>query len=429
MELIIMLFKIKKPQKSLDVFEIKGAIENSGFQFFRGVKSGSPLEVSVQGNKARFVRLSLQTVTSFHLDEVEVLSKSGINVALNKPVLCSSFFNGEIKYQGAGVVNGQKNGGCGFHTQREESPWLLIDLREIIDIASIRVFNREGEFFTRALSLKVEVSSDLKSWDVVFDNWNGLRAFLSQELNDEEKAIAYAAALEHSKAVSLFNRMVAEGRVTEAASFHASINTVIRSHGLAMGPHGFLKTFSFCGDEEKAKICAELKRILDWLNDEFGVSAFITSGTLLGMVREGDFIPHDDDLDICYIGNSSSAKEILEERIALAKFLRGKGCGVQESNVAHYWCVSPGGVKLDIFTGFIEGGRCSINPLPRRAIDERAIFPVKTESFHGHDLTLPSKPESLLQVNYGPNWRKPDPFWKFDWGRAKEEYKFLYFGV
>lgn len=423
-----MLFKSKKHKKPLDAFAIKEAVENSGFRFFRGVKSGSPLKLDVHGQKARFIRLSLQTVTSFHLDEVEVINVSGENVALNKPVLSSSFFNGEAKYQGPGVVNGRMNGGCGFHTEREESPWLLIDLQETVGIDTIRVFNREGEFFSRALSLKIELSEDLNTWSLLFDNWSGLRAFLAQDLKDHEKAIAYAVALEHSKAVSLFNRMVAEGRSTEAASFQALVNTVIQSHGLAMGPHGFLKTFSFCSEVEKRKICSELVRILHWLNDELGVPAFITSGTLLGMIRAGDFIPHDDDLDICYIGRASGEAEIVEERKTIANFLRSKGCGMQESNLAHYWCVSPGGVKLDIFTGFIEGEHCSINPLPRKKINVANVLPVNKRLFHGEKLAVPANPEALLQVNYGPNWSKPDPFWKFDWSRAKKEYSFLYFG-
>ena len=422
-------FRRKKPQFPLDVFDIKEQVEKSGFHYFRGIKSNDPLELNLKGVRGRFLRLSLQTTTSFHLDEVEVIDASGVNVALNKKVICSSAFNGEEKYQGSGVVNGRKNGGCGFHTEREESPWLVIDLGSHYSIDLIRVFNREGEFFSRALSLRVEVSSDLRAWGLIHDNWKGLKELLSRDLNDQEKALVYAVALEHSKAVSLFNRLVSQGDATQAAAFQSLVNTVIKDHGLALGPHGFLKTFSFCSKTEKEKISRELQRILDWLNDDFGVAAFITSGTLLGMIRDSDFIPHDDDLDICYVGNARTDTEIVEERKALAKFLRDKGCGLQESNLAHYWCVSPGGVKLDIFSGFPEGDDCSINPLPRKGIKLEKVLPVKKAVYHGASLTLPADPEALLNLNYGKGWKEPDPFWKFNWSKAKKEYQFLYFGA
>jgi hypothetical protein len=32
---------------------------------------------------------------------------------------------------------------------------------------------------------------------------------------------------------------------------------------------------------------------------------------------------------------------------------------------------------------------------------------------------MPAEPEKMLAVNYGPEWRQPDPYFKFPWSRAK----------
>jgi len=58
---------------------------------FRGFSDGSPLVVPLEGRAARFVRLGLEGVSYFHLDEVEVFARGAAgNVALGRPATQSS---------------------------------------------------------------------------------------------------------------------------------------------------------------------------------------------------------------------------------------------------------------------------------------------------------------------------------------------------
>ena len=109
---------------------LKEHIASNPLREFKGAKSKDPLVIQTD-RKARFVRLSLQTEVSFHLDTIEIFNKDGRNIAPNKQTIISSTYNNEEKYDGRGFVNGKKNGGCGFHTQRERNPWIIIDLMTI----------------------------------------------------------------------------------------------------------------------------------------------------------------------------------------------------------------------------------------------------------------------------------------------------------
>ena len=76
------------------------AYTHDGTVFF-GQTDQKPLEVSLQGHSARFIRLQLPGVVYFHLDEVEVYPANGeANLALHKSATQSSVSQWSMKHAG-----------------------------------------------------------------------------------------------------------------------------------------------------------------------------------------------------------------------------------------------------------------------------------------------------------------------------------------
>lgn len=394
---------------------------------FKGVFSNKPLELNFC-ECFRFIRFSLQECSSFHLDTIEIFDENLCAVESQKKIIISSAYNDQYNlYGGENVFKGRKNGGCGFHTKNEDSPWLILDLGREINIHKVIIYNREGPYEMRAWSLKIDVCSNLYDWRVVFDNWKVVTSYKNGLFNKYEDALLHVVLLKPDKINRVIDLLQSQGGSSGALKMMDMANVLLRDKGLALGPHGITKTFSLCSNEKKQHIYSELSETLRIINDEFGVSAFISSGTLLGIVRDGTLIPHDDDVDICYVSNEINEINILDERNKLAEFLTQKGYKINRSNLAHYWCTTPGGVRLDIFTGFIEGDHCSLNPIGRRKVYVSDVFPLSKIKVDEADLWLPNNPKSLLALNYGLNWQTPDPLWKFNWQSAHKDFKFLYF--
>lgn len=83
---------------------------------------------------------------------------SPVDVALHKPVIESSHRAGTPAPSAA--VDGDKSGTLGFHTQRQDHPWLRIDLEHRYAISKIVVYNRGDGWFDEVLPLAVELSDD-----------------------------------------------------------------------------------------------------------------------------------------------------------------------------------------------------------------------------------------------------------------------------
>ena len=78
--------------------------EHDGTVFF-GHTDKKPLSVSLDGRKARFVRLQLPIKTYFHLDEVEIYAAGGKdNIALRKPATQSSTSQWSVRHRAGDAV-------------------------------------------------------------------------------------------------------------------------------------------------------------------------------------------------------------------------------------------------------------------------------------------------------------------------------------
>lgn len=407
--------------------DVKEYLKIKPITFYKGSKTKNPLFLEVNKH-TRFIKFSLQAKTVFHLDTIVIKDSEGNQIGTDGQTTISSSYQDNDNYNGSAFMRRKGNGGCGFHTKNETNPWFIIDLKKSTDVGTIVVNNRDDNFYARALSLQIETSGDLTEWTLEYDNYSVLKEYKNGDVDLIEHAFLYAAALESVNINKIIKKLKELSRDDIALRCFELTNTLIEDKGLALGPHGgFTETFSLSSFSNKQKVYSELSTLLTWLNEELHIAAFISSGTLLGIVRDGDFIGHDDDVDICYISNEISESDILLERKKITTILEQKGCKVRNSNVAHLWCETPKGVHIDIFTGFQESGNCSMNPISRNEIKTNSVLPVQKKVVNDHVLYLPFEPNALLSKNYGESWMKPDPIWTFNWTKAGKDFSFLYF--
>jgi SAM-dependent methyltransferase len=141
-------------------------------------------------------------------------------------------------------------------------------------------------------------------------------------------------------------------------------------------------------------------------------------GTLLGAVRESAMIPHDDDVDLMFISGSTTMLGAVVELRSLENFLRKQGHHVEEltNGQIHVSVGDSNDLVIDVFLGWFEGGRFNLTFTVHRGPGQEDILPLSTVVLDGVELPSPNKPELLLEAIYGPNWRTPDP--SFRWKRS-----------
>lgn len=246
--------------------------------------------------------------------------------------------------------------------------------------------------------------------------------------SDKSASISIDKALVHLNCLYLTNhrrafRLYEKWSEAENTLGNEANVTKFKSHldqitaPLAIGRHGFNPSFA---NLDLDQVEADLDKLMVELG-QLSVSSFLNSGTLLGYYREGRPIPHDDDFDLGVI-----VKGETEERAAAnwRKFVRdlekqtsvilkGSFIAVELSN----------GVQVDLFPAWINDGKFFIYPYCWADVGSEAVMPLGTLNIRGREFAIPADPDALLTINYGPNWRVPDPFWRFDMNRAQRRFK------
>lgn len=154
---------------------------------------------------------------------------------------------------------------------------------------------------------------------------------------------------------------------------------------------------------------------------KIGYDIFINSGTLLGVTRSGAFIPHDDDVDFGVLLHSTDAASAAAEWIELKKTLESnrllKNVGWLGGILKTH---KIGAFTVDFFPAWVEDGMVFVYPHTAGDLVRDDLLPLRVSDNLG--LPIPSKPEKMLAVNYGPNWRTPDPLFKFRWGKHRKKF-------
>lgn len=160
---------------------------------------------------------------------------------------------------------------------------------------------------------------------------------------------------------------------------------------------------------------------------EMKLTHFLIDGTLLGAVREGDFIAHDNDLDLGVMAEEWSHKTIGEMVTAMLE--RGIVTEHMFGNPAHCFEVAlrRDGVKCDlffyhrdgdwrIFHAFKNGGLNLPEDLITYEYKAELIENIKPMMFQGELYPAPEDPIAVLVAKYGDDWRTPVTEWDWAYG-------------
>ncbi|MCD2499722.1 class I SAM-dependent methyltransferase [Microbacterium nymphoidis] len=172
------------------------------------------------------------------------------------------------------------------------------------------------------------------------------------------------------------------------------------------------------GDGVRQRMLVSARRVVDLLR-RGGWDPFVVGGALLGVVREGRMLAHDDDIDLAFLSAHSDPSDLALESTRMERLLRGEGLTVVRHSLAHIAVhfTDDAGLPehyIDVFTGFFRG-RTYHQPFALRGegIAAADLVPPVALDIEGTSLPAPAVPEAWLAFAYGPSWRVPDASFHF----------------
>lgn len=214
-------------------------------------------------------------------------------------------------------------------------------------------------------------------------------------------------------------RRMRDRRGEEFAAFWDECRRVLAPYTL--GAHGYKVAL---GAHDETAVWRETAAVMSAIR-ELGYETFVNSGTLLGLVRDGSVIRDDDDVDLAVLLTASSTPGAAEEWNTLRIRLGEVGLlkpGFRISGMHHCKVFVHGGVAVDLFPAWIVDDRVFVWPHTHGELPATALLPLGQREVAGSSVAVPRDPEPMLELNYGPGWREPDPTFHFDWAGAKARF-------
>lgn len=152
----------------------------------------------------------------------------------------------------------------------------------------------------------------------------------------------------------------------------------------------------------------------------YGHAGGLGYGTLLGAVRDGRLIAHDDDVDILAEMRSRNAAELDVELAALVARLQAEGIQAWGTPGFQFLKVTApcAGRVVDVFPVLApdpETVRLYLRQMEFADLRRDSMLPFGTLPFYGAPISVPRDPAHFLERHFGRTWRIPNRFSRFYW--------------
>jgi len=372
--------------------------------------------------------------------------------------------------------------GDGIHTGSEKNPAWEVTFSEQTDLSLVRIENRADGWGCRSRTLKVEAAFRPGEWAVIHYGWSpdrvlqalaqastllgplrvsfakkygdvrrellegiassllrrevGLedidwatliqfvRLWKSETITDEEMLLMAGMALRESRrgnCMTMLGYSLCLDSAEQVIRFQDTVDSVATLYELGqyvVTRHGV----------QQSKLLSKREAFLDAAEsvikelESIGSAAMLCYGSLLGAVRDGAFIPHDDDLDILYSVDANSIESAREQVQRIRSHLQRRGYQVvsNEPYGLNMHVLSGTGVStcvIDIFPCWEVNGRVFLHMerMRIRDLSKSDIFPVSRLKLYGREFPAPSHPTNFLTERYGKRWDKPDRLFEWPW--------------
>ena len=162
------------------------------------------------------------------------------------------------------------------------------------------------------------------------------------------------------------------------------------------------------------------------------IECFIDFGTLLGIVREGQILSHDIDIDFGVLNADAMKKRKINRVLKEMGYLRTerheyendiKEESYQKGNNKvdfFYYEKDKQGVFCYVFCRIDGHNYKSLNEISAGVYRYNMDIKLERKIINGKKYTIPSNPEKLLSMKYGKTWKTPNKYWHY-WYDANVE--------